>query len=71
MPGSLLTSLGPKSGSPINCPYYLPSLHFSLLYIKLRDWMVTSKGTSNSGSVIKYGRSIIRGDTWELLEATA
>lgn len=68
---SFLRFLSSRPGCPTNSPCFSPPVHFSLPYVKLGGWKLISKGSSSSGSLIKYRRCIIRGDTWELLAATA
>lgn len=55
---SFLRPLGFRPDCPTNSPYYF-------LHINLGHWMLISKGSLSSGSLIEYGRSIIKGDTWE------
>lgn len=49
---SFLRFLGSRPGCLTNSPYYFPSVHFHLLYIKWGNWILTSKASSSSGSVI-------------------
>ena len=64
---SFLRFLGSGPDCPINSPYFFPSVHFDLPYIKLGVCVLISKG---SDSLTKYGSFKIRRDIWELIAAT-